>query len=53
VVIEKRAKVLGKNHPDTFTSTTTDAALSLLVLAAWAALIAAAAIRVCTRSAVT
>jgi ABC-2 type transport system permease protein len=36
-----------------FTSTTTDAALSLLVLAAWAALITAAAIRVFSRSAVT
>jgi ABC-2 type transport system permease protein len=35
-----------------FTSTTTDAALSLLVLAAWAALITAASIRIFTRSAV-
>ena len=34
------------------TSTTTDAALSLLVLAGWAILITAAAIRVFTRSAV-
>jgi len=34
------------------TSTTTDAALSLLVLASWATLITAAAIRVFTRSAV-
>jgi ABC-type polysaccharide/polyol phosphate export permease len=34
------------------TSTTTDAALSLLVLASWAILITAAAIRVFTRSAV-
>jgi hypothetical protein len=33
-------------------STTTDAALSVLVLAGWAILIAAAAIRVFTRSAV-
>jgi hypothetical protein len=35
------------------TSTTTDAAPSLLVLAGWATLITAAAIRVFTRSAVT
>ena len=35
------------------TSTTTDAALSLLILAGWAMLITAAAIRVFTRSAVT
>jgi hypothetical protein len=34
------------------TSTTTDAALSLLVMAGWAILITAAAIRVFTRSAV-
>jgi ABC-2 type transport system permease protein len=36
-----------------FTSTTTDATLSMLVLAAWAALITAASIRIFTRSAVT
>jgi hypothetical protein len=36
-----------------FTSTTTDAALSLLVLGAWAIVVTAAAIRVFTRSAVT
>ena len=35
------------------TSTTTDAALSLLILAGWAMPITAAAIRVFTRSAVT
>ena len=36
-----------------FTSTTTDAALSLLVLGAWAVVVTAAAIHVFTRSAVT
>jgi ABC-2 type transport system permease protein len=36
-----------------FTSTTTNAAISLLVLAAWATIITAAAIRVFTRSAVS
>jgi len=36
-----------------FTSATTDAALSLLVLGAWAIVVTAAAIRVFTRSAVT
>jgi hypothetical protein len=35
------------------TSTTTDAALSLLVLAGWATLSTAAAIRIFTRSAVS
>lgn len=36
-----------------FTSTTTDAALSLLVLGAWAIVVTTAAIYVFTRSAVT
>ena len=40
------ARHLGNDH------TTTDAALSLLVLAGWAILVSAAAIRVFTRSAV-